>query len=89
LALNVERRKSCKWNIMKSLQQCVTLATSVTECYFHFVMMFLPVEVFWVVMPCSAMVGYQCLRGPCCLHFHPEDGGSKVHGILPQQWMTS
>jgi hypothetical protein len=35
-----------------------------------------------VVTLCSAVVGYQCFRGPCCLHFHgesqlhPQDGGS-------------
>jgi hypothetical protein len=47
-------------------------------------------EVFWVVTPCSAMVGYQRFRGPCCVHrpdkvissrlfsslLHPEDGHS-------------
>jgi hypothetical protein len=26
------------------------------------------VEVLWVVTPCSVAVGYQRLRGPCCLH---------------------
>jgi len=26
------------------------------------------VKVFWVVMPCNIAVGYQCFRGPCCLH---------------------
>jgi hypothetical protein len=30
------------------------------------------VEVFWVVTPCSVVVGYQCLRGPCCLHLQGE-----------------
>jgi hypothetical protein len=25
------------------------------------------VEVFWVVTPCRAVVGYLCFRGPCCL----------------------
>jgi hypothetical protein len=28
------------------------------------------VEVFWVMSPCSVMIGYQLLRGPCCLHVH-------------------
>jgi len=41
------------------------------------------VEVFWVVMPCN-VVGYQCFRGPCCLHLHPEGGGSMDVGIVPQ-----
>jgi len=27
-----------------------------------------PFEVFWVVTPCSVVVGYQRFRGPCCLH---------------------
>jgi hypothetical protein len=26
-----------------------------------------PVEVLWVVTLCSAVVGYQHFRGPCCL----------------------
>jgi hypothetical protein len=30
------------------------------------------VEVFWVVTPCSVVVGHHCLRGPCCLHLQPE-----------------
>jgi hypothetical protein len=34
------------------------------------------VEVFCVVKPYNIVVGYQRLRGPCCLRFHPEDGGS-------------
>jgi len=29
------------------------------------------VEVFWLVTPCSVVVGYQRFRGPCCLHLHP------------------
>jgi hypothetical protein len=30
------------------------------------------VEGFWVVVPCSVVVGYQCFRGPCCLHLQDE-----------------
>jgi hypothetical protein len=32
----------------------------------------------WIVMLYDDVVGYHCSRGPCCLHLHPEDGGSKV-----------
>jgi len=28
------------------------------------------VEVFWVVTPCSVVVGYQRFGEPCCLHLH-------------------
>jgi len=31
------------------------------------------VEVFWVVTPCSVVVGYQCFRGPCHLHQQGKD----------------
>jgi len=24
--------------------------------------------VFWVVVLCNVLVGYQCFRSPCCLH---------------------
>jgi hypothetical protein len=28
------------------------------------------VEVFWVMTPCSVVVGYQRLRGPCCPYLY-------------------
>jgi hypothetical protein len=31
---------------------------------------------FWVVTPCSVVLGCHRFRYPCCLHLHPEDGGS-------------
>jgi len=30
------------------------------------------VEVFWVVMPCNIVVGYQSFRYPCCRHLQGE-----------------
>jgi hypothetical protein len=30
------------------------------------------VEVFWVVTPCSVVVGYQCFGEPFCLHVQGE-----------------
>jgi len=30
------------------------------------------VEIFWVVTSCSFVVGYQCFRGPCCLHLQDD-----------------
>jgi len=32
--------------------------------------MFIQVGVFWVVTPCSVVVGYQFFGGPCCLHLY-------------------
>jgi hypothetical protein len=49
-------------------------------------------EVFWVVTPYNAMVGYQRFRGPCCLLSSGCNGGSMDlwnHGILQQHYMTS
>jgi len=34
------------------------------------------VEVFWVVTPCSVVVGYQRFGVPSCLHLQGEDGSS-------------
>jgi len=34
------------------------------------------VKVFWVVMTCSVMIGYQSFRGPCCLHLQGGDEDS-------------
>jgi len=47
---------------------------------------------YWVVMPCSVVVGYQRFRGPCCLHLGAEDGGSKDlcnGGILLHHYTVS
>jgi hypothetical protein len=30
------------------------------------------VMVFWVMMPCNEVIGYQHFRGPCCLHLEGE-----------------
>jgi len=34
------------------------------------------VEDFWVVTPCSVVVGYQCFIGPCFLH--PSEDGRTI-----------
>jgi hypothetical protein len=40
------------------------------------------VEDFWVVTPCSVVVGYHSFRGPCCLHLQGE---WRQHGRL-KRW---
>jgi len=50
------------------------------------------VYVFGVVTPCSVVAGYHCFGGPCCLHLHPDNGGSKVlrnFSILSHNYMAS
>jgi hypothetical protein len=51
---------------------CFLLLPSGNLCYMT---VMIQVEVFWVVTPCSTVVGYQYFRGPCCLHLQGE-----VHG---------
>jgi hypothetical protein len=41
------------------------------------------VEVFWVVMPYSVVVGYQRFKGPCYLHLQGE-----VYVVILQQHYT-
>jgi hypothetical protein len=41
------------------------------------------VDVFCIVTPCNVVVGYQCFRGPCCLHLQGEVG------IPPQHYTAS
>jgi hypothetical protein len=45
----------------------------------------------WVMTSCSAVVGYQPFRGPCCFHHHEVCGSMELWkvGILPQYYMTS
>jgi hypothetical protein len=38
---------------------------------------YIKMAVLWVVAPCSLLEVYQLFRGPCCLHYRPDDGGSK------------
>jgi len=39
----------------------------------HYTMRDLKIQiVFWVVTPCSDVVGYQRYGGPCCLHLQGE-----------------
>jgi hypothetical protein len=50
------------------------------------------VELFWIVISCSAVVGYEHFSGPCFLLLHPEDGGSmdlQNLGILEQHYTVS
>jgi hypothetical protein len=39
------------------------------------------VKVFWVMMPCSVVVGYHHFRGPCCLCFEGEGARMGENGI--------
>lgn len=41
----------------------------------------LHVVVFWVMTPCSDMVGQQCFRGPCFLHLQGEDTQSESKSL--------
>jgi len=36
------------------------------------------VMVLWVATPLRDGAGYQCFRGPCCLHSNSQHGGSMV-----------
>jgi hypothetical protein len=59
--------------------------------FWVFTVVKIQVEVFWDVMPCSVVVGYQHFGGPYCLHLQGGDGGSKVQqnvGILLQYYMA-
>jgi hypothetical protein len=38
--------------------------------------------IFWVVMPCSDVVGYWCFRGPYCLHLQGEVNGDGKKGHI-------
>jgi hypothetical protein len=37
-----------------------------------FTVVMIKVEVFWVVTPCSIVVGYRRFGGPCCFHLQDE-----------------
>jgi hypothetical protein len=46
--------------------------------------------VFWVMTPCSDVVGDQHFRGPCCLHLqgleNRDNMGLRKVGILPHHY---
>jgi hypothetical protein len=49
------------------------------------------VEVFWVLTPCSVVLGYRRFRGPCCLHLQSspwrwrQHGSPTLHGVRTQK----
>jgi hypothetical protein len=45
------------------------------------------VEIVWVVMPCSVVVGYHCFRGPCCLHL--QDFTLKMEAVWTSEILVS
>jgi hypothetical protein len=50
-----------------------------------FTAMEIHVMVFWVMTPCSNMVGHQCFRGPCCLHLqYPV---TSLHSVITMTWI--
>jgi len=55
---------------------CTIYVGMLVDIYFGsfgtFTAVMFQVEVFWVVTPCSVVVGYQSFRGPCCLHLQGE-----------------
>jgi len=46
-----------------------------------FTAVMLQVEFFWIAIPCSVVVGYQCFGGTCCLHLQGEVNGTGKIGI--------
>jgi len=52
-----------------SLHKCKLLLMCKTEAS---TALNIPVEVFWVMTPCSVPVGYQRFGGPCCLPLQGE-----------------
>jgi hypothetical protein len=50
-------------------------ALSLVTSFEAYMVVFFQVEVFWVVIPCSVVVGCQSFRGTC-YHHHLAVGGS-------------
>jgi len=46
------------------------LEVTVHASFEAFTVVTFPVEVFWLVTPCSVVVVYQRVRGPCCPHLY-------------------
>jgi hypothetical protein len=45
------------------------------------------ITVFWFMTPCSVVVRYEYLRGPCCLHLQGEHT-TILHGVTTQKTST-
>jgi len=87
--------------ILKSIFPQIHI-TSVNECVWiwiciasfeAFVAVILQVEVFWVVMQCSAVVGYQCFTGPCWRWKQPGSlkhwySTTALHSVTTQKTLT-
>jgi hypothetical protein len=65
----------CSSCTLKSSMTINNTDTNWSHSSHHLLSLVLPMKIqvkfFWVVMPCSDVIGYQHFRGPCCLHLHP------------------
>jgi hypothetical protein len=56
--------------ITSSTQKYFIIYDLLTKWHRDFLKNLIQVEIFWVVVRCSVVVGYQRFGGPCCLHLH-------------------
>jgi len=64
-----------KLNYLFILSQCCMKLLDVR--FKVLTLMKIQVVVFWVMIQCSNVIGYQCFRGFCCFHLYPEEGRRK------------
>jgi hypothetical protein len=50
---------------------------------------YLQVVVFWVMTPCSDVVGYHRFGGPCCLHLQGEVSGAWIEIQVVVFWVMT
>jgi hypothetical protein len=65
-AFTLSIQQESMYRYVKSLTKHFEISYLKTGKHFH------GVDLFWVVMTCSVVVGYQRFGGPCCHHYEGE-----------------
>jgi len=81
---SLEKDKDFLKNIycFKFMMECsVVIYMNIVVSFEAFPAVMFQVKVFWVVTPCSVIVGYQHFRSPCCLHLQGEVAGMGENSI--------
>jgi len=75
--------RNVKWGKILKTYELNLLAEC--ETFEAFTAVKIHVDVFWVVTPCSAVLGYQHFGGPSCLHLQDDIPTTTLHVVTTQK----
>jgi len=81
-----------RWSIFTNTEsQKVSLQDVHLEVITEFLMWIIHTVVFWGMILCNDVAGYQCFRGPCCFHLQNQKTSTHIFiamKILSLAWIV-